>query len=707
MHLIDMLLPTLQHFRILGYWVILALSFWQSTVFIGMVVPGELLFPAIGFLVANGTFDPIDAFWFCFAGALGGYALSYYLGIRGNDLAARFKRLSPQIERGKQLLSRYGLWAMIPGRFMTIGALIPFLAGFARLPRLRFLFSALVCNAVGIGGLLLAGYFAGHAWVGFGLWAGRFLFFVATLVVIATVYWIARTLVVRGAWPLAIVLSSIFRSMGRGALSNPHVESLMKRHPRITRFLAERFDTRRFEGLPLTLLSIGLAYSLVLLGGLVEDLLTSDPIVAVDKRLEALLLVFRTPRLLGAFVKVTLLGNWQIILGGSVLFSLYLVLVKEKDFLLPFWISLGGCGFFTTVGKWLFHRQRPFDMTQLMEYSFPSGHSTYTAFFYGFLIYFFVRQAKERTRRINLVFLWAGVVAAVAFSRLYLGVHYLSDILAGMLLGFSWLLVGISLVELRKTRKPQDESGGTPIGDKRKQHWGYALLAAFACLYIFVAATYTPPYFREPAAQAPLREETNPFAPFDSGHLPRYTETITGSPQEPLSLMIFARDEGNLAAALRKAGWEKADPVSLRTLRKVFYAALMNRSYSNAPVTPSFWNAAPLDLAFEKETGLRSIRQRHHIRLWKTGCRMPDGSLQYVGTASFDKGVNWLHFSHRIDPAIDVEQKTFVEDCLKAGIVSAVKYVPFVAPSMGANFSGDAFFSDGKIAVLKIDSAAP
>jgi membrane protein DedA with SNARE-associated domain/membrane-associated phospholipid phosphatase len=701
-HVIEMLLPTLQHFPILGYWVILALSFWQSTVFIGMVVPGELLFPAIGFLAASGTFDPIDAFWFCFVGALAGYCLSYYLGIRGEGLASRFNRLSPQIEHGKRLLSRYGLWAMIPGRFMTIGALIPFLAGFARLPRLRFLLFAAAGNAVGIGGFLLAGAFAGHAWVGFGLWSGRLLFFAAALALTAAVYWIARTLVVKGAWPLAIVLSSIFRSMGQGALSNPHVESLLKRHPRITRFLAERFDTRRFEGLTLTLLSIGLAYSLVLLGGLVEDLVTADPIVGVDRRLEALLLVFRTPALLAAFVKVTLLGNWQIILGGAVLFSLYLFLVKEKDFLLPFWVSLGGCGFFSTAGKWLLHRQRPFDMTRLMEYSFPSGHSTYTAFFYGFLIYFFARQAKDRTRRINLVFLWAGITAAVAFSRLYLGVHYLSDVLAGMLLGISWLLAGIGLVELKKARKPRDESGGTPIEDKRKQRWGYALLAAFACLYLFVAATYTPPYFREPAPQAPLGVEADPLASFDSGHLPRYTETITGSPQEPLSLMIIVKNEALLVESLKKAGWEKADPVSLRTLAKAFYAALRNRSYPSAPVTPSFWNAAPLDLAFEKETALRSIRQRHHIRLWKTGYRMPGGSLQYVGTASFDKGVKWLHFSHRIDPAIDAEQKTFVEDCLKAGIVSSVKTVPFVAPSMGANFSGDAFFSEGKIAVLEI-----
>jgi len=100
---------------------------------------------------------------------------------------------------------------------------------------------------------------------------------------------------------------------------------------------------------------------------------------------------------------------------------------------------------------------------------------------------------------------------------------------------------------------------------------------------------------------------------------------------------------------------------------------------------------------------MHSIRQRHHIRLWKTEYRSPDGSLQYVGTASFDKGINWLHLTHRIDPAIDVERKTLVEDCQGAGVLSGSSELAFVEPSAGSNFSGDIFFSDGKIAVLVDD----
>lgn len=704
MHLINILFPTLEHFRMLGYWIILGLAFWESTAFIGMVIPGILLFPAVGFLVAHGYFDPMDAFWFCFFGAMGGYCLSYYLGSKGEGLATHFKSLAPQVESGKKFLMKYGLWAMLPGRFMAVGAIMPFLVGFARLPFRLFFAFALACNVLGMGGYLLAGYLAGHAWISLGVWFTRLLFFLVTIALLLLVIFLARTLVVKGAWPAFAVLSSIISSIGDQALKHTTVKSFMDRHAKSTSFLRERFDPARFEGLPLTLLGLALAYSVVLLGGLVQDLLAADPIVEVDRRLAALILVFRTPLLLLVFIKVTLLGNWQIILGGVCLFSLYLFIERKLNFLIPFWVSMGGCGFFTTAGKWLFHRQRPFDMTHILEFSFPSGHSAYVACFYGFLAYFLIRQTKSWTRRVDLVFLWVLVVGAVGFSRLYLGVHYLSDVLAGGLLGLSWLLIGISLVEWK-------EASGTSleiislqratVGIKM-QHSGPVLLAVWVLLCIFVATSYTPAYFKETKQQVITLELTNPLAPFDSGRLPRFTETIAGRNQEPLSIMMIVKDEKNLVQAMGKAGWNLADPVSIRSVARSFKAALMNESYTQAPVTPSFWNAVPLDFAFEKETAQHSIRQRHHLRLWKTGYRLPDGSWQYVGTASFDKGINWLHFSHLIDPAIDVERQALISDCMKADVVSDSSEAIFVAPTMGTNFSGDAFFSDGKIVIIHL-----
>lgn len=709
MHFINMLLPTLEHFRILGYWIILAVAFWESTAFFGMLVPGVLLFPTVGFLAAHGFLHPVDAFWFCFAGTSGGYILSYFLGKKSEGLASGFKHfqnLSPQLESGKRILSKYGFWAMIPGRFIAIGSFIPFLAGFSDLSFRRFLVFVCASNAIGMTAYLMAGYFAGHAWIGLGIWSTKLGFFLFMITVILAIFLLARTFIVRGVWPLLVVLSSILGSMAEGTARNPTVRSFLDRHPQGAGFVSGRFDTSRFEGLPLTLLCLAMGYSVLLLGGLVQDLLASDPIVAADQRLAVLMLAFRTPVMLSVFLKVTLLGNWQIILGGAILLSIHLFMERKMDFLLPFWVAMGGCGFFTTGGKWLFQRQRPFDMTSLMEFSFPSGHSAYTACFYGFLAYFLIRQTKSRTRRVDLVFLWGLVLAAVGFSRLYIGVHYMSDVLAGGLLGLSWLLIGISIAEWKKSRQMPVEVGRSetaPAG-RKVPYRGSILVSAGVILYLLVAMTYTPPYFRDLPHPVLSLESSDPLAPFDSRLMPRFTESITGTSQEPLSLILYVRDEESLVRYLEKAGWARADQVSFRSLARALKAALLNMSYPNGPVTPSFWNGAPLDIAFEKETAMHSIRQRHHIRVWKTGYRLPDGRLQYVGTASFDKGMNWLHMTHRIDPEIDRERQTLVEDCLGTNILSDFKEVAFVEPTAGSNFSGDLFFSDGKIAILYFNS---
>ncbi len=702
MHFLSVLLPSPEHFRMLAYWILFSLSFLESTAFIGLAIPGLLLFPFVGFLAATGFLDPGGAFWFCFFGASAGSCLSYFLGRQTGFLAARFRSLHLFLESGKKLLEKNGLRAICFVRLKSNGGTLPFLAGSGHFPLRFFLLFAFVCTAFGIGIHLLAGYIIGLAWFSLGLWSTRLFFFVFSAASLLGVFFLARTLIVRGAWPGVLLLSSLIRLLGTKTAEKPAAKTFLDRHRRTGRLISGRFDPDRFEGLPLTLLGLALLFSIMLVGGLAEDLLARDPIIAFDKRLAALLLVFRTPSLLSFFVSMTLLGNWQSILGGVVLFSLYLFMERKKDFLLPFLIAMGGCSFFTTAGKWLFHRQRPFDMTKLLEFSFPSGHSAYTACFYGFLAYYLVRRAKRRDQQVDLVFLWFFLAGLVAFSRLYLGVHYLSDVLAGWALGLSWLLIGISLAERRRAKRVSSgPSLRPPVAGGKRRPWGPALLGFWIGIVLFVAATYTPPYFKKtdsPAVQS--LELTAPLDPFETGALPKFTESIAGTVQEPLSFMIMARDDRHLIQAFEKAGWVQADPVSAGSLGNAFRAAILNQGYTHAPVTPSFWKGAPLDFAFEKETAEHSVRQRHHARVWKTGCLTGDGSVQYVGTASFDEGINWLYLNHRIAPAIDRERQILTDDFVNAGIVSRKSEVPFVGPAKGSNFAGDSFFTDGRMVIL-------
>ena len=111
----------------------------------------------------------------------------------------------------------------------------------------------------------------------------------------------------------------------------------------------------------------------------------------------------------------------------------------------------------TVMLKFAFHRSRPtWDDPILMieSFGFPSGHAMAATLLYGFLAAFGVRQVQAWRWRVLVVLTAGMVVVLVGFSRLYLGVHYLSDVLAGMAAGSAWLVLCLTVVgTLRRHRE--------------------------------------------------------------------------------------------------------------------------------------------------------------------------------------------------------------------------------------------------------------
>lgn len=96
--------------------------------------------------------------------------------------------------------------------------------------------------------------------------------------------------------------------------------------------------------------------------------------------------------------------------------------------------------------KWVIGRARPFEGQRLVEasfYSYPSGHSMSAASFYGFLIYLVIKYVKNWWLKIILIAFLSFLILAIGTSRIYLGVHYPTDVLAGFVAGTFWLLVCI------------------------------------------------------------------------------------------------------------------------------------------------------------------------------------------------------------------------------------------------------------------------
>lgn len=150
-----------------------------------------------------------------------------------------------------------------------------------------------------------------------------------------------------------------------------------------------------------------------------------------------------------SFIGITELGSTVFVCGVALCIGLLLALRHKVVYAVALAVSVLGAGATALVIKEVVHRARPVRAYQAYAetgFSFPSGHATLAAAFYGFLIYLVWRMMPPGLARTAAVCILGLLIAVVAFSRLYLGVHYLSDVLGGLLLGATFAYLGSAFV---------------------------------------------------------------------------------------------------------------------------------------------------------------------------------------------------------------------------------------------------------------------
>lgn len=125
---------------------------------------------------------------------------------------------------------------------------------------------------------------------------------------------------------------------------------------------------------------------------------------------------------------------------------LSLPLLKNKKQSLFISINLISSAVINTGLKMIFHRQRPLDMLiNETGYSYPSGHSFVSIAFYGFIIYLIINSKIEKKKKYIITCLLSLLILTIGTSRIYLGVHYPSDVLGGFAGGLLYLLIFIKI----------------------------------------------------------------------------------------------------------------------------------------------------------------------------------------------------------------------------------------------------------------------
>ncbi len=212
------------------------------------------------------------------------------------------------------------------------------------------------------------------------------------------------------------------------------------------------FKTKRHMALGLILMLFGMLLFIGFTLGL-----GSLQLASIDEKITNYVISYRSTELTNYFIPITRLGDAKgyilVLLIGALIYFLRFKNWKhiaQTAFILVFSSLLN------IMLKTIINRPRPDDIEYLVMakgLSYPSGHAMAAASFYGFLIYLFWKAKLHLTVKIASIFLLACLILSIGISRVYLGVHFPSDIIAGYVAGATVLLLCIVLFQVTGTFK--------------------------------------------------------------------------------------------------------------------------------------------------------------------------------------------------------------------------------------------------------------
>jgi len=215
-------------------------------------------------------------------------------------------------------------------------------------------------------------------------------------------------------------------------------------------------EKRRFEFLSLSLL-LGLAAAiatLIFFGWLADEVLEGET-RQFDEVTRNAIHQLASPMLTTIMRGISFVGSTLALTIGTIIVVVRFAMLKWSREAKLFPITMVGAGLLNVTLKLAFKRPRPvpfFNLTAPETYSFPSGHSLTSACFFGALAAILTARVKSRRFRIITWVVCTLMFVLIGFSRIYLGVHHTTDVIAGFAAALIWILV-VRFVEITLARR--------------------------------------------------------------------------------------------------------------------------------------------------------------------------------------------------------------------------------------------------------------
>lgn len=616
-------------------------AFAESLAIAGTLVPAGIVMFGAGVLVGHGTLQIGWTLALAAAGAVAGDALSYELGRREQDRVRQwtmFQRYSAHIDKAEGLVARHGAMSVVVARFTgAVRAFVPLLAGFSRMPAGRFYVTNIASALLWAPAHILPGIVFGASLHLAEQASGRL---VVLLLLVAVLVWAA-------IWIARITIRTIVPLTGR--VRDRVWRAISNRTTWWARLLRLFLDPERPESLALLTAFAVLLVSMWLFLGIVEDVVSRDPLVIADQTVFAFLQQLRTHPVDRLMVGITELGSVGVMLP-LILVVAGALAVEGCWRTAGYWVATAASSeLLVQVLKRTLGRHRPLALYQGAEqFSFPSGHATMTAVVLAYLAFLLSRGRRIRWRLV--VGATAAVyVALVGFSRLYLGAHWMSDVLGGFCFGLGAAALSALVYTQHRVSDPFPQ----------------IRIAVIAAATVTVAGSFWG-LLRGPADLQryvpPATPTTMSLQDWTGGgfrRLPAYRREIAGERNEPFVVQIACR-KSDIVSSMAMAGWARGAGLKVTSLLQ---AVAPHPAIGRLPVLPKFDGGRASALNFvhvpDANGGLRNV-----LRLWRSSLDI-DGVPLWYGTFYLERQI---HPSYSFLHQEATSSSQFSADLAKAGM---------------------------------------
>jgi undecaprenyl-diphosphatase len=439
-----------------GYLVLFVIVALES---FGIPLPGET---ALVTAAALGALGRLNILWVIAAAAVAailGDNTGYWIGrVGGPAFVRRYGKHvglnAEKIARAHSFFERHGGKTIFLARFIALlRSWAAALAGASKMPYGWFMLYNALGGVVWATTFGIAGYVFARNIPLLQHYAAQATLAVALLLVLIVLLVFAW----RWFWSRREELVSWLSVRWLRVANHPRFAGFRQRHATLWTFIAARFAAGEYLGLHLT---IGLVVSIAalwLFGGVTEDVIHHDPLTELDLDIVTWFRAHSTPLLDHIGVAVSLVGS-PIAMALLAAIVAIVLAVRRRWILLSGWAAVfAGGGVLDWGLKQIIQRPRPAGASAFLHgesFSFPSGHAMGSLFGYGMLAFLLARfWARTRRQRLTIIVSTAVLVVSIGLSRLYLGVHYFSDVVAGYAAALVWLAACISGVEITLGRR--------------------------------------------------------------------------------------------------------------------------------------------------------------------------------------------------------------------------------------------------------------